>query len=467
MKSKQLFWHLFPPYLLTIVLVLAFAALFVPATYHTLLLFLFVGFFLLFLVRQAIVVQRLKESLQELEHAAVRYAEGELNYKVRITEPEEFSSHAIVMNEMASQLQGEIQDLSNQKKKLDAVLSCMKEGVIALDTDARIISINKAALALLGVTEKNVRGRLIDEVTRNSELQEHIRWVFEEGESFHTEIVLRDTKSTVLELHGTVLHDPAHALIGALFVLHDVTEYKRLERMRTEFVANVSHELRTPITSIKGFVETLVEGAKDNPEELDRFLGIISRQTDRLGAIIKDLLSLAKIERSADVGDIEFVVSPLRGALLSAIEVSEGKAASKNVTLRLEYDESLEMRMNPHLFEQAIINLIDNAIKYSPEQGEILIQAHKEKELLHLAVSDRGCGIPKDHLPRLFERFYRVDKARSRELGGTGLGLAIVKHIAQAHGGSVNVESTVGEGTTFTITLPCRDLEPSELQAAG
>ncbi|MCB0334475.1 MAG: PAS domain-containing protein, partial [Bdellovibrionales bacterium] len=382
-------------------------------------------------------------------------------------EPEELSSHALAMSQMASKLQSEIQDLSNQKMKLDAVLSCMKEGVIALDKDGRIISVNKAALSLLDVTESRVRGRLIEEVARNSELHEHIRWVFEHGESFRTELVLRNKKNTVLELHGAVLRDPGEVIIGALFVLHDVTEYKRLERMRTEFVANVSHELRTPITSIKGFVETLAEGAKHNPEELDRFLGIISRQTDRLGAIIKDLLSLAKIERSADVGDIEFVISPLKGALLSAIEVSEGKATSKDIHLLLDYDETLEIRMNPHLFEQAIINLIDNAIKYSPESGEVRINAHKEEEMLHLSVSDHGCGIPKDHLPRLFERFYRVDKARSRELGGTGLGLAIVKHIVQAHGGKVQVESTVGEGTTFTLSLPCGDSEQAELQVAG
>ena len=235
---------------------------------------------------------------------------------------------------------------------------------------------------------------------------------------------------------------------------NEAKRIERLERVRRDFVANVSHELKTPITSIKGFVETLQDGAKDNKEDLDRFLDIISVQADRLQAIIEDLLSLSRIENEEEQGDIVLEPCKLFDVIAAAIGLCRGKADKKNVKISVHCLEDYELEINAPILEQAVVNLIDNAVKYSPEGTEVLVSMLDEENEVVLSVKDAGPGIPEKHLSRLFERFYRVDKARSRKLGGTGLGLAIVKHIALAHGGRVTVESVVDEGSTFNIFLP-------------
>jgi len=233
-----------------------------------------------------------------------------------------------------------------------------------------------------------------------------------------------------------------------------VTRLKKLEKVRRDFVANVSHELRTPVTSIKGFVETLLDGAMNNPQELQRFLQIVAAQTDRLNAIIEDLLTLSRIEQEAEKAEIALSFGSIKAVLQTAIEVCRPKAANKEIELDLTCDDALQAPINPPLLEQAIINLIDNAIKYSPPGQSVHIEADCDGGEVRVQVRDHGCGIGREHLPRIFERFYRVDKARSRTLGGTGLGLAIVKHIAQAHHGRASVESVLGQGSVFYIHLP-------------
>jgi two-component system phosphate regulon sensor histidine kinase PhoR len=237
-------------------------------------------------------------------------------------------------------------------------------------------------------------------------------------------------------------------------VLNEVTEIKKLENIRRDFVANVSHELRTPITSIKGFVETLIDGAIHQPEEAERFLQIVARQADRLNAIIEDLLSLSRLETDVERGEVELQQVDLQPVLEAAVQTCAPQADEKRMRLVLAWEGDLAARANPRLIEQALVNLIGNAIKYSPAGQEVRVSAAATGRTVQLQVSDQGAGIDKRHLPRLFERFYRVDKARSRELGGTGLGLAIVKHIALAHGGMVSVESEPGQGSTFVISLP-------------
>lgn len=229
---------------------------------------------------------------------------------------------------------------------------------------------------------------------------------------------------------------------------------KRLERVRRDFVANVSHELKTPITSIKGFVETLQDGAKDNKEDLDRFLDIISVQADRLQAIIEDLLALSRIENEEEQGAIVLEPCKISDVIAAAITLCRGKADKKKVQINVHCLEDYELNINAPILEQAVVNLVDNAVKYSPEGAEVRVNIERMPTEIVLAVKDVGSGIPEEHLPRLFERFYRVDKARSRKLGGTGLGLAIVKHIALAHKGQVSVESEVDKGSTFKIHLP-------------
>lgn len=228
----------------------------------------------------------------------------------------------------------------------------------------------------------------------------------------------------------------------------------RLESMRKDFVANVSHELMTPITSIKGFVETLRDGAAADPKKTKEFLEIISRHADRLGTIVEDLLSLSRLEQGVEKGQIKFEKTKLRKVLEDAAALCEQRAREKDITIELEIKEDVVMDVNAPLLEEAVVNLVDNAIKYSEKKKVITVRAAKEGNNAVIKVIDRGCGIPPEHLPRIFERFYRVDKARSREMGGTGLGLSIVKHIVAAHGGHVHVESEVGKGSTFSICLP-------------
>jgi signal transduction histidine kinase len=231
-------------------------------------------------------------------------------------------------------------------------------------------------------------------------------------------------------------------------------ELARLENIRKEFVANVSHELRTPITSIKGYIETLRDGAIDDRENALEFLGVISRQTERLSSIIEDLLCLSRIEKENGNKDFELVESKLSPVLINAANSVAPTAIKSGVALNIECSDELTAKINPRLLEQAVINLVDNAVKYSEPGSIVEISAYQDSGKVTIRVKDHGCGIEKEHLDRLFERFYRVDKARSRKLGGTGLGLAIVKHIAQSHNGFVNVESTPGEGSSFYITVP-------------
>jgi two-component system phosphate regulon sensor histidine kinase PhoR len=233
-----------------------------------------------------------------------------------------------------------------------------------------------------------------------------------------------------------------------------MTQTRQMEEVRRDFVANVSHELKTPVTSIKGFVETLLDGSVKEPEQTQRFLEIIAKHADRLNAIIEDLLSLSRLEEESNNRKLSFETMNIRPALTSAIELSKPKAGQKNISLELQCDQDIVAQINSILIEQAVMNLIDNAVKYSPDNSTIHVSVESVKNEILIKVSDQGCGIASEHLDRLFERFYVVDKGRSRKLGGTGLGLSIVKHIAQVHGGHVTVESTLQKGSTFTLILP-------------
>lgn len=242
------------------------------------------------------------------------------------------------------------------------------------------------------------------------------------------------------------------ATIASLVISRRITS--PLEELRRQFVANVSHELRTPITSIKGFIETLLDGAMHNPEDAERFLRIAAKQSDRLNAIVEDLLTLSRLEQEGKSSGIPLEAASLHAVLQNGIQVCEAKAKKKQVRIELQCGEHLMVRMNPPLLEQTIVNLVDNAIKFGPSESTVSVEARQEKKEVVIHVRDKGNGIEAKHLPRLFERFYRVDKARSRSLGGTGLGLAITKHIVQLHRGRIYVDSTPGEGSVFSIYIP-------------
>ena len=400
------------------------------------------------------VSRRISQPLEEMKRGAQRFAEGDLAHRLLIPESEEVGGLAKALNQMAQQLGERIRVTTEQRNELEAILSSMREGVVAIDSDERILTLNQAAGSLLGIDIAAAKDRTMQEMIRNASVQRFLGKVLTGHGPTEAEIILHGIESKFLQVGGTVLRDSGGRKIGALIVLNDITRLRRLEDIRREFVANVSHELKTPITSIKGFVETLGDGAVDDKENAKKFLKIILQQADRLNAIIEDLLSLSRIEQEAERGEIQFAEADLRQILEAAIHDYQTGARERNVKVTLNCSDEIVVKANSRLLEQAMGNLLDNAIKYSAAGGTVDVQVVKDENEVAIQVRDTGCGIAPEHLPRLFERFYRVDKARSRERGGTGLGLAIVKHITQAHGGRVTVESTVGKGSVFTLHLP-------------
>ncbi len=400
------------------------------------------------------VSRRISRPLEAMRHGALGFSQGRLDCKLTVAGSMEVCALARAMNLMAEQLDDRIRTIMEQRNEQQAVLASMVEGVLALDMEERVLHFNQAAAQFLGVDPDKLQGQPIAEVARKADLQRFIARTLKEPDPIEGEIVLQDDAARYLQAHGTVLRDAEQQEIGVLIVLHDVTRLRRLENIRRDFVANVSHELKTPITAIKASVETLLDGAAISPADSEKFLRIVAKQADRLNAIIDDLLALSRIEQNDDVSGMVLEVQTLEPALRSALQSCEVAAADKQITLHLVCDAELQARINAPLLEQAVINLVDNAIKYSEGQSSVQVEAEVEDDMVKIRVQDRGRGIAREHLPRLFERFYRVDKARSRRQGGTGLGLAIVKHIVQAHSGTVTVSSEPGAGSVFTILLP-------------
>jgi two-component system phosphate regulon sensor histidine kinase PhoR len=392
--------------------------------------------------------------MDELKQGAARLAEGELAHRLAIPDSEELAGLAESLNRMAAQLESRLQTVVSQRNQLEAVLSSMLEGVIAVSRDERIISVNQAAARWFDIDSEKVRGRSIPEAIRNLAIQKFVTRSLKSRTPVEDDIAVYQNGERILNIKSAPLLDMGPEPIGMLIVFSDVTQLRRLEDMRRDFVANVSHEIRTPLTAIKGFVETLHQNTVATPEEAERFLGIISKHVDRLNTIIEDLLMLSRIENEGERGDIKCEKTRLRDIFQNAVQICRPRADEKRIQIELAVDEGLSAMVDPVLLEQAVVNLLDNAIKYSDPNKTVLLQSRTSGNEIRLSVRDHGIGIEKKHLPRLFERFYRVDKARSRALGGTGLGLAIVKHIAQAHGGHVTVESRLGEGSLFTIHLP-------------
>lgn len=399
--------------------------------------------------------KKISRPVEQMRETAKRFADGQLNLRIPAAKTFELSELAESLNEMARQLSDRINTITTQRNELEAVLSSMVEGVIATDDWGHIVSINKAAAVLLGVQPENVRGRNIEEVVRNVELQNFVKQTLDNQQPAETEIHLFTDGESYFRVHGTTLATTGEGgETGAVMVLRDMTRLRRLENIRRDFVANVSHELKTPVTSIKGFVETLLDGAINEPTQARRFLEIIAKHTDRLNSIIEDLLSLSRLEEEGEKRRISFQKERLLPVLKAAAGLAKIKADEKRISITISCDEQQQARVNSALLEQAVLNLIDNAIKYSEPGSQVKVAAEEQDDTVRISVEDSGCGIATEHLERIFERFYVIDKGRSRKLGGTGLGLAIVKHISQAHGGSVTVKSVLGKGSTFTIHLP-------------
>jgi two-component system phosphate regulon sensor histidine kinase PhoR len=333
-----------------------------------------------------------------------------------------------------------------------ASFNSMVEGVLLLDGQERVCLVNQALEQLFGLSG-DMRGRTMMEALRLHELQDLVNRVHTEGQVLGFELELPGFDNRCLQVNATALLDRNGKRQGMILVFHDLTRLKQLENTRKEFVANVSHELRTPLSMIKGYVETLINGAKDDPNVATRFLQTIEKHTDRLTYLIEDLLTISRLESGQIVMNIKEV--ELRLVASDVVNDLQSRADDKKVVLENQVPAEVMARADADRIQQVLFNLVDNAIKYGRCEGQVWIGARAaDDQMIEVFVRDNGPGIPPDAIERVFERFYRVDKARSREQGGTGLGLSIVKHIVQSHGGEVWAKSAVGQGTTFLFTLP-------------
>lgn len=396
----------------------------------------------------------LNQPLQDIRKGAEQFASGHLQYRIYPAGSQELLLLAEAMNQMAAQLHDRIGQITQQRNELETMLASMVEAVLVVDSDERILRCNQAAGNLFKFDVSAARNRSIQEVIRNIEIQRFLKTTLHSQKPIEELLELDFDGEQFLRAYGTLLKNGDQHIQGVLLVFHNITRLKQLENMRRDFAANVSHELKTPITAIKGFIETLQTGAMDDANAASRFLEIIARNANRLENIIDDLLALSKIEQGEENERIALTPNNIVDILHAAITACTPTANEKTISVTLDTPETLSGNVNADLLEQAVSNLLDNALKYSGAGSTIAVQGKRQNGQILISVKDSGCGIPAEHLPRLFERFYRVDKARSRNLGGTGLGLAIVKHIVQAHQGTVSVESTVGKGSVFTIHLP-------------
>ncbi|GIO04314.1 PAS domain-containing sensor histidine kinase [Brevibacillus reuszeri] len=409
------------------------------------------------LVVGSIVVSRISFSIirpiEEITRVARNITQRQYESRVRIKAKDEIGQLAGAINFMASSLEQQMYEISENQQRLSGVLTNMTSGVIFISEQRRIMLVNPAVEKLLGTPGHEIVGKLHIEAGKSFGLSQYIDRCLDKSEKFRQEVHIYYPQERVLDVNFAPYINFKGEARGVVVVLHDITEIRRLEKMRSDFVANVSHELRTPITSIKGFTETLLEGAMQDEETCRNFLQIISDESERLYRMIRDILDLSKIEQKR----IPLQVSRihLQDMISSAVAIMNDQAQRKELTITLPLPQpEIYLMTDRDCLQQIILNLLTNAIAYTPEGGAITIRTEKEDQIVKIQVIDTGIGIPEKDLTRIFERFYRVDKARSRDSGGTGLGLAIVKHLVDNLHGHIRVDSVEGKGTTFTVTIP-------------
>lgn len=380
---------------------------------------------------------------------------GNYSKRVEIKSMDELGQLADTFNEMAEDLESTIADLTDKNIKFDSIMNSMTNGFIAVDGNYRIILINAIACQLLGIgSEDGVIGKNLIEVVRNHQLNNFLQQTIENNNPSVNEINIGSPEEKIFRIYTNPIKskDNTSSNSGGILSIIDITNVKKLEQIRTDFVSNVTHELKTPLTSIRGFVETLRSGAVNDPEVADKFLEIIDIEAERLTMLINDILQLSEIEtiqKDTNIGKYNF-----RAIVEEVASILKGTADKKNISLKYEIDVNLSITANRDRIKQMLINLIDNAIKYNTENGSVTVKARKTEGRMVISVRDTGIGIAQHHLARIFERFYRVDKGRSRNMGGTGLGLSIVKHIVNLYNGDIKVVSELGKGTEFIIQLP-------------
>lgn len=383
--------------------------------------------------------------LKEIYEVAEAASKGDYSKKAPLISGDDFGQLAHTINQLMEDLDSRLKDLYQEKDKLETVMTSMQDGVVALDAENKIKHYNRAASIFLNF-QKPITDELFWERVRNEQIITTIDKVRELGKS---QQLILDLNSRTLEFGINPLGLEGEILLD----IRDVTEEIKYENLRREFVSNISHELRTPLSIISGYVETLQNGALNEPDQARTFLDVMNKNIKQLTNLVDDLLVISKMESHAETADMSlFHINPFIQDVVSNLN---SLIVKKQHTLNLQLSPDLPViKADIKLLERALINLIENAVKYTPSGGKILVRSQKESENIIIEVIDTGIGIPEENFPRLFERFYRVDKSRSREMGGTGLGLSIVKHIAQLHQGSVSVQSQVGSGSTFSLRIP-------------
>jgi two-component system, OmpR family, phosphate regulon sensor histidine kinase PhoR len=390
----------------------------------------------------------LSRGLRSLTAIARRMAGGDLEVRSRLESADEIGELGRTLDHLAANLSRSVRELRDDRDLLGRILESMREGVLVMDGEHRILLANPSLREML-LLDSDVTGRSTIEVIRNAELQSMVEKALVTSDPLSGEIEVGGIKPRRLLVHASRLSGEPRALVLVLF---DVTEMRRLETVRRDFVANVSHELRTPVASVRSAAETLRMALEHDPKEATQFIDIIERNGRRLGELINDLLDLSRIE--AKEYRLKIETSDLRQLCDKTVSAFAQRASSRGMRLAVEIPDGFPpVAVDASAFDRILTNLVDNALKYCPDGAMISVSAREAGTKIHVSVSDSGSGIDAKHLPRLFERFYRVDNGRSRDMGGTGLGLSIVKHLVEALGGEVSVESIPGEGSTFVFTL--------------
>ncbi len=407
---------------------------------------------LIVLIAGCLFSNHLTKRIRRITSVAERYARGDWSEKILIDGKDELKMLAGTMNQMAATLRSRIEDLESEKGKISVILNHMTEGVIAIDWHKQIVIMNPTAEKIFGHDISAVQGKSLIEVTRHPQIEKIVDCALGGQQIVSEEIQISGETKRTLQLSVVILKEHARDIFGIL-VFHDTTELRRLENVRKEFVTNVSHELRTPLTAIKGFIETLLGGASKDPPVSERFLKIIAEETERLGRLVDDILTIGEIEQKRallkrDSCDLTAELSVTLEEFKSRIEKNRLKIENRIL------GKSLIVLGDKDKIHQVFVNLIDNAIKFNKPEGKIVVSADQKPEGVTITIEDTGIGISEEAQRRVFERFFRADKTRSKELGGTGLGLAIVKHIMEAHGGHATCQSIPGQGSRFSVFFP-------------
>ena len=392
----------------------------------------------------------IKNQLNLISEGVIKYSSNQLNKKIKKSTFNELNNLISSINLVADKIDVNFKKSEQQKNDQAAILSSMSEAVIAIDLEGKILMFNSSSSKLFDLDEKESIGKSIFGLIRNSDLINLFQSIIKKSD-FEKSNIFLSSKSKYLNARGAPLINDKQQVIGAVIVFNDISKIKKLEEVRKEFVSNVSHELKTPITAIKGFVETMFE-FKNNSDQ-KKFLKIIENHTNRLNSIIDDLLLLSRIEETEKIEKLDMKYDIIFNVIERSLIENQNLINDKNINVELDCDKAIKLYQNPRLLCEAISNLINNAAKYSSVNSKIKISVEETKIDVCINISDFGIGIEEKHIDRLFERFYRVDKSRSRDIGGTGLGLSIVKHIIKLHNGEILVHSKKGEGTRFQIKI--------------